>query len=60
MNISYTHYLSDPLRIIFMASLICYSVDRWAEDLGSEIWEMANAVARPDELKIVSIHIIML
>ncbi|XP_034938366.1 voltage-dependent calcium channel subunit alpha-2/delta-3 isoform X2 [Chelonus insularis] len=26
-------------------------VDRWAENLGSELWELANAVARPDELK---------
>ncbi|XP_057337277.1 voltage-dependent calcium channel subunit alpha-2/delta-3 isoform X3 [Microplitis mediator] len=27
-------------------------VDRWAENLGSELWELANAVARPDELKL--------
>ncbi|XP_044586306.1 voltage-dependent calcium channel subunit alpha-2/delta-3 isoform X1 [Cotesia glomerata] len=27
-------------------------VNRWAENLGSELWELANAVARPDELKL--------
>lgn len=30
-----------------------YSVDRWAENLGTELWDLAHAVARPDELKAV-------
>lgn len=32
-----------------------FSVGRWADKLGSELWELANEVARPEELLEVSI-----
>ncbi|KAF7991534.1 hypothetical protein HCN44_008905 [Aphidius gifuensis] len=44
------------LIIIATSAGVCLArdaqiVDNWATSLGSELWDLANAVARPDELK---------
>lgn len=33
-----------------------FSVGRWADKLGTELWELANEVGRPEELLEVSMY----
>nr|XP_034192789.1 voltage-dependent calcium channel subunit alpha-2/delta-3 isoform X1 [Osmia lignaria] len=48
----------DKCSIVFFACILCagciskdsYTVTRWAETLGAELWELAEKVARPEEL----------
>jgi len=37
--------------------IISFRVDRWADKLGTELWELANEIAQPEELLEVSIYL---
>lgn len=46
--------MEQKLRSTFII-LSLYRVTRWAETLGDELWELAEKVARPEELLSVSL-----